>query len=216
MKKFLIVLIGLLFFSGFNFAQGQLVSGVIYAHESQEQIEPWRDNQQLTKAREMLLAQIALIRNFTLSVGEKSDTVSKLEIELFRKMIERFFNLREELLETIDSPYFILTKNDALEVTFMFECKEITEIYFSDNLWYGDNSNTQIIKKFFRKYTGKQMEIEKSKNWGDRVLLGFILGAFLGLVVMMIFSEITYEDKWIVASGITMFVSIFIIFLWVL
>jgi len=210
-----------LFISGFNFTQGQLVSGLIYAHQPQEQIEPWRDNPQLAKAREVLLGHIALIKNFVRSVGEKSNTVSKLEMDLIQKMNERFFDLREELLKQTNpssfssSSHSILTINDASEVAFIFECQEITEIYFSGNLWYQDDSETQIVKKFFRKYTGKEMEIKKSKNRETRIFFGIVLGLISFFIFVMLIEIITDNEYWAFVFGLIAFIFVFVTFCWI-
>lgn len=171
MKKFWIGLIGLIFISGLVLTQTP-------AEETAEQIT--------SPAREMLLHQIEGIRGFVQTIGEKSGTVFKSDLSQLQKMIDNFFSLRKRLLEEMDAPSFIFTEKDASEIAFVFECQEMLSIYFEEGTLNDQDDKLQRVKRFFFKYAGREMTIEKAKDFGGRAALGFLMGIFVALIVGVI------------------------------
>ena len=160
MKKLLIGLIGLVFISGLVFPQA-------LTERSESQIRG--------SVREILLCQIGRIQGLVRTMGEKSGIIAKSDLLKLETMIDDFFSLKEELPKKLGSPYPIFTEEDAMEIAFVFESRKAVEKYFKNSFWYEDD-DSQTIKKFFTKYTGREMEIERAKNWPVRTVFGLCVG----------------------------------------
>jgi len=165
MKKFWIGLIGLVFISGLVFAQVPMEKPA---------------NKGLNATRTILLYQIGVIEEFVQVIGEKT-VMGKSDLEKLQKMVDSFFELKKRLFKEIDSIFPVFTKNDSLEVAFIYECQKAVIEYLDGIFWYGDD-NAQTIKKFFAKYTGKEIEIERAKNWSGRIFVGILAGLALMLL----------------------------------
>jgi len=193
MRKFWIGLIGLAFISGLALAQA-----------------PAPTEKRISFTREILLDQIAMIQKLVVSIGEKSNTVSKADLSRLKRMVDRFFYLKKDLLKEIDAASLVFSRNDASEVAFILECQEAVEGYFDNILWYKDDS-VQTIKKFFVKYTGRKMTIERGKEWFGRIFLVALMG---GMIVAFIFGAffgaITEDEEVGVVIGLVAFIIWFL------
>jgi len=217
MRKLWIGLIGLIFVSGLVFAQTP-------TEKTAEQIT--------NLAREMLLHQIEKIQEFVRTVGEKSGRVSGLDMSLIKKRIENFFSLRRKLLEKVGAPFSIFTEKDVSEIAFVFgtpfsiftekdvseiafvfECQKMINVYFAEGGLNYQDDKLQGVKEFFSKYAGREMIIEKAKDWVARIILGFFASVLLMALIVMAFSKKNHAIA--IRVGVIVFIICMLLYLFV-
>ncbi len=200
MKKFLIALIGFVFISGLAFSQEQ-------TNDSIDQISG--------SIREILFKKIEMIETFTQAIGKESGKVTGSDLSKLKDMVFDFLALKGELLKETYASFVLFEKTDAPKLAFVFDCQEAVDAYFDHVLQYKDDS-VQTVKRFFKKYTGREMEIERTKEWAFRItVLGLICGAFIAVIIGLVVAEFFDNEGAGVATFIIVFIVWFFLFLFV-
>jgi len=183
MRKFWMILLGLILIAPMTFSQGQ----------------PNKE-----AARIVLLDQAEIIRTFIVSLPQKSKTISKDDLFQLQDMINYFDSLRMQFQKTysISYPFSIFKDGDVPKIAYLFNFKNALDKYYNSTLWHQDDK-AQTLKNLFLAQTGTEVNIEKTKNWGDRILMGIIGGIFVGLLFGMFIG--------LAADSFEVFIALFLV-----
>ncbi len=175
MKKFGIVLLGLICLLGTIFAQP--------VAEKSDAI-----------AREIIINYTDLVRDFVLNTSYRSPEITYSDMDTLRKLTDKFFKLKDSIIQEHGPITF--KHDDASALLFMHEADQAVKVYFENSfLWFKDDK-IQTVKRFFSEYGHREindLEIKPSKDWEDRILFAIITSVFLALFTGFLFGCISEE-----------------------
>lgn len=201
MRKFWIILIGLFF-----------VSGLVLVQTPEENFQEALQTE-LSARESYLTEKVTEIQKFFDGMSDDA-VVSGKGMKTLKKMVKSFDKTKKRDDKELEF-YGVATTTDIKSVI-----REHLKIYFEYSKEDGDPSNfnfrdnkNQDIRRYYVEQKGYDVKVEKSENWGCRVLWGFVVGIVLGFVFCVVILEATNEFGFSVFIGIAVFIIAMICFL---